>query len=851
MASRRYWNWEDDDLTFDLSQWLVGILQPGVYRGFDIQLEDTASGMTVRLSHSRTGAIRTLLTKEHSVAYGVLVTKQGIVFACEDNIVLPVNSTMGSGRKDIIVFEHSYERITGGIDGEFKIIQGVDGDISFPELTNPNLQTVIGTLDIPANVTKWSDAGTSNGAYSNAYSLSYSGGARVGSPIFQKPAVPEFASNDVYVKRQGGFLESDLDANGRQIRNLQQPLNNSDAATKIYVDNEFAAKLRSATETTSGIAMIATQAEITAGTNDSKFTTPLKLKSEVTRRTASLVDTLNLTGENLLPTKWLANLKASLTQFGLVKLASDAETQTGTDSTKAVTPHSLMSVLLLSQTFDIGTWNLTASQTKDIAVSASTWWNKVVAADAMLYNDNADSLNKYAMNDSGTIAPVDIKVSATTIQLRVASGTYTDYDGTTGNRGYVTVWKKLDIAALVPTLKVVAGNDWAFTDFAGQNTMHTVQLQGFADASGSAITTMVWSVLSGVSGYSLVQDATDSTRATFSFNDFGQYQLQFAVTLASGLKVVDTLNVNYVSTAVPVPVANLRIQNLRDFSYLSNGQQLTANIGWPNKSFLALNLDTSGSLVSTGAVSSGSINYRRFERRIKLNPTHQNEVTDFGSWEVLYEILPGNSAVSYPENITQSATYQYRTLVRNTFGGESAYSTPIELGISIINQPDITFTLANQGSGTLFAFNGLLTVNPRGQVITKVKIAHSGMLVSGINVAPWPSQANTRFRVFSANPNESPYTGAYADLKPSSTNTGQMLIDIVNQLVTLPGQNTPVYTRFLSTGDNLWVQGNIALGTSTSASWSIDFTAYGAGDVVLKTLRVTFGEGGGTTITSI
>ena len=41
MAQRIYWNYQDDDSTFDLNWRTLGIFQYGRYRGFDASLDAT------------------------------------------------------------------------------------------------------------------------------------------------------------------------------------------------------------------------------------------------------------------------------------------------------------------------------------------------------------------------------------------------------------------------------------------------------------------------------------------------------------------------------------------------------------------------------------------------------------------------------------------------------------------------------------------------------------------------------------------------------------------------------------------------------------------------------------------
>ena len=101
-----------------------------------------------------------------------------------------------------------------------------------------------------------------------------------------------------------------------------------------------------ASETVAGIAEIATQAEVLAGTDDTRIVTPLKLHKAVPA--------------------------ASETVKGIVELANTAETRTGTDKTRVVTPAGLKAVLDLKLSLAGG--QLTGGVTqKEHSITASAF----------------------------------------------------------------------------------------------------------------------------------------------------------------------------------------------------------------------------------------------------------------------------------------------------------------------------------------------------------------------------------------------------------------------------------------------------------------------------------------------
>lgn len=88
------------------------------------------------------------------------------------------------------------------------------------------------------------------------------------------------------------------------------------AGTGLTWSAANALTVRVATEGVTGIAELATTAETTAGTDDARIVTPLKLKDELSRRFPPATEVVS----------------------GIVQLATAAETSAGQDSTRPVTP---------------------------------------------------------------------------------------------------------------------------------------------------------------------------------------------------------------------------------------------------------------------------------------------------------------------------------------------------------------------------------------------------------------------------------------------------------------------------------------------------------------------------------
>lgn len=96
-----------------------------------------------------------------------------------------------------------------------------------------------------------------------------------------------------------------------------------------------------ATETVKGIAEIATQTETNTGTDDTRFVTPLKLATFVANAIASATAPA-----------------ATETVAGIVELATTAEATTGTDTARAVTPAGVKAAITAALSAQLDVFNL-------------------------------------------------------------------------------------------------------------------------------------------------------------------------------------------------------------------------------------------------------------------------------------------------------------------------------------------------------------------------------------------------------------------------------------------------------------------------------------------------------------
>lgn len=259
MAQERFWNWRDDDLSFRLNHWLLGIHESGLYRGFDVVL---TAGLSIQLNHSQTGYKKILEDKQSSEFTGVYITPQGSVINENEPISLPVSANNTSTeRYDLIVASHEYSRLEGGLTASYQIVEGnSSGDI--PELPDPSTDVLLGVLRLPANTTSLSSNGVE----------------------YLKSEVPDFSGvNERYIKKFNGILGSNLDFANFKITNLADPENDQDGVNKRFLERRIREERAPiATTTIQGIVELATQTETNNGSGNTVVTA-----STLNGRTAS------------------------------------------------------------------------------------------------------------------------------------------------------------------------------------------------------------------------------------------------------------------------------------------------------------------------------------------------------------------------------------------------------------------------------------------------------------------------------------------------------------------------------------------------------------------------------------
>lgn len=149
MARKRFWNYDQADDTDDIIRWLLGVLNPGRYCGFDAA--PFQADMTLRLDHD-TGVEQTRAdVSQTQIKTGVIMTKQGVIIQ-EDGVI---NVAISNGdathpRYDLIIAQHEYVDTLDGDDVIYSVIEGTPAASPVIPTTSNKLEIVIGVLYIPA-----------------------------------------------------------------------------------------------------------------------------------------------------------------------------------------------------------------------------------------------------------------------------------------------------------------------------------------------------------------------------------------------------------------------------------------------------------------------------------------------------------------------------------------------------------------------------------------------------------------------------------------------------------------------------------------------------------------------------
>ncbi len=208
MAQKRHIEYLSDDISFQFNEFLVGLIPPGLYRGFDFS---PTNNLFLELNHETRGFSYAKKDGTISSKIGVVRSKQGVLITEDEPIILQVSANVAANpRIDLVVCEHKYEEIAGGIAAEYFIIEGTPNITpTVPTLTNPNFQVIIGEVYLPANTSVLDAAGV----------------------IYTRPQLPELGNNNL--QEQHNILQQNYDTLQGNFNTLQS---NFDTLNQTMID---------------------------------------------------------------------------------------------------------------------------------------------------------------------------------------------------------------------------------------------------------------------------------------------------------------------------------------------------------------------------------------------------------------------------------------------------------------------------------------------------------------------------------------------------------------------------------------------------------------------------------------
>lgn len=148
-TQKRFTNYKASVESFPLGEEKIGLFKPGRYNGFDVMT--TNDNITLNISHAG------IITKSDPLGnainvYGALITPTGLVIHQEGDIQVnlpptsPPTDDQPKKRKYILVCEHNYQAVKGGVPASYFIIANPEFGDGIPELGDKTTQVILGII---------------------------------------------------------------------------------------------------------------------------------------------------------------------------------------------------------------------------------------------------------------------------------------------------------------------------------------------------------------------------------------------------------------------------------------------------------------------------------------------------------------------------------------------------------------------------------------------------------------------------------------------------------------------------------------------------------------------------------
>lgn len=155
MAQKRYFEFLDDDKTFDINSLNVGIIPKGIYAGYDVaakKLRRSDVGQPdsyyLELSHTDTAVSEIDAQGDTLAPFSVLMTGQGVKITENAVVEIDFSSMPTTGtRYDYVICEHDYIPSAGGQQAVYSMIEG-DETNNLTEIPNSENKVIVGIVKI-------------------------------------------------------------------------------------------------------------------------------------------------------------------------------------------------------------------------------------------------------------------------------------------------------------------------------------------------------------------------------------------------------------------------------------------------------------------------------------------------------------------------------------------------------------------------------------------------------------------------------------------------------------------------------------------------------------------------------
>lgn len=160
MSQVRFHNFQRPVDSFQENRRLLGLFQPGRYRGFDGLA--SFSGLNGVIGHTSTGIVQTNDNNTTTVGpTGIWVAPNGMIIHETTSLAAITFSTNAGNafeRIDAVYGEQEWLASSGGQAATYGVVEGSTGGPVYPVIANTKTQVILGYLHIPANASDLSAA---------------------------------------------------------------------------------------------------------------------------------------------------------------------------------------------------------------------------------------------------------------------------------------------------------------------------------------------------------------------------------------------------------------------------------------------------------------------------------------------------------------------------------------------------------------------------------------------------------------------------------------------------------------------------------------------------------------------